>query len=54
MFALRVLIEMYRENQKEPHCVFMDLEKAYYMVPREELCNCMRKSRVVGKHVRVA
>ena len=28
-FALRVLMEKYREEQKELHCVFVDLEKAY-------------------------
>ena len=37
MFALRMLIEKYREGQRELHCVFLDLEKAYNMVPREEL-----------------
>ena len=37
MFALRMLIEKYREGQRELHCVFVDLEKAYNKVPREEL-----------------
>lgn len=31
MFALRVLLEKYREGQKELHCMFVDLEKAYDM-----------------------
>ena len=26
LFALRMLMEKYRERQKEMHCVFMDLE----------------------------
>ena len=27
MFALRMLMEKYREGQRELHCVFVDLEK---------------------------
>ena len=37
MFALRMLMEKYREGEKELHCVFVDLEKAYDRVAREEL-----------------
>jgi len=29
MFALRILMEKYRDGQKELHCVFVDLEKDY-------------------------
>ena len=45
MFALSV-DGKYKEGQKELHCVFVDLEKAYDKVPREELWYCMRKSQV--------
>ena len=51
LFALRVLMEKYREGQKELHCVFEDLEKAYDKVPREEVWYCMRKSGLAEKYV---
>ncbi|KAK3533083.1 hypothetical protein QTP70_006785 [Hemibagrus guttatus] len=42
-----------RDGQRELHCLFVDLEKAYDRVPREELWYCMRKSGVAEKYVRV-
>ena len=53
LFALRVLMEKYREGQKELHCVYVDLAKAYDKVPREEVWYCMRKSGLAEKYVRI-
>ena len=46
-------MEKYREGQKELHCVFVDLDKAYDKEPREEVWYCMRKSGLAEKYVRI-
>ena len=53
MFALRMLMEKYKEGQRELHCVFVDLEKAYDRVPQEELWYCIRKFGRVEKYVQL-
>ena len=53
MFALKMLMEKYREGQRELYCEFVNLEKAYDRVPREEHWHCMRKSGMAEKYVRL-
>ena len=51
--ALRQLQEKYRERRSNLHPVFIDLEKAYNLVPREELYWCMREKLVPEKYIRM-
>ena len=53
VFALKILMEKYREGHKDLHCIFIDLEKAYDRVPREELWYCMRQSGIQEKNVKI-
>ena len=42
LFAAGQVIEKHRELQKELHLVFIDLERAYDRVPRQEVWRCLR------------
>ena len=53
IFILRQTMEKYNEKGKELHLVFIDLEKAYDRVPRQEVWRCMREKGVSEKYVRV-
>ena len=53
IFILRQVMEKYREKEKELHLVFIDLEKAYDRVPRQEVWRCLREKNVSEKYIRV-
>ena len=52
-FAVRQLMEKHREKQKGLHMVFIDLEKAYDRVPRQEAWRCMKEKGVHEKCVMI-
>ena len=41
IFCLRMLLEKWTEEQKAVHSAYIDLEKAYDRVPKEELWECL-------------
>ena len=51
IFSLRQLTEKYREGQKSLHCIFIDLEKAYNLVPRSKVWNYPRLKSVAEKYI---
>ena len=52
-FALWQLTENYMEGQQTLHCIFIDLEKAYDQVPRDEVWNCLQLKGVCEKYIRL-
>ncbi|XP_063597924.1 uncharacterized protein LOC134774443 [Penaeus indicus] len=48
-----MLMEMYREGQRQLDCVFIDLEKAYDRLTREGLWHCIRESSISAVYVRM-
>ena len=53
IFAVGQLMEKHREKQKGVHMVFIDLEKAYDRVPRQEVWRCTREKGVPEKYVMI-
>ena len=53
IFTLKQAIEKHRERQKNIRVTFIDLEKAYDSVPREEIWRSSRESNVPEKYIRL-
>ena len=52
IFVLQQLVEKYKEKIKELYVAFMDLEKSYDKVCREELCRVLHGCGVHGYLIR--
>ena len=51
IFLIRQLMERYREQKKNLHIVFIDLEKAYDKVPRNITWWALKKHKVPTKYI---
>ena len=53
VFCLRMLLKKWTERQRAMHFAFIDLEKAYDRVPREELWECLRLAETSECYIKI-
>ena len=51
IFLIRQVMERYREQKKDLHFIFIDLEKAYDKIPRNVMWWALDKHKVPSKYV---
>ncbi|EMS59319.1 V-type proton ATPase subunit B 2 [Triticum urartu] len=51
IFLVRQLMERYREQKKDLHMVFIDLEKSYDKIPRNVMWWALKKHKVPAKYI---
>jgi hypothetical protein len=51
IFLIRQLMERYREQKKDLHMIFIDLEKTYDKVPRNVVWCALQKHKVSSKYI---
>jgi hypothetical protein len=51
IFLIRQLMEKYREQKKNMHMIFLDLEKTYDKIPRNVMWWALQKYKVSIKYI---